>query len=248
MSTRRGKAILASLLAFAVIAHAEPAKVTHIDPPKRMLFVGNSFTYFNDGVPLHVKQLAAAADSDKAALYDYRMVTISGAWLRELEPMLTASLKGAKWDVVVLQGQSREPSDTKDVESFRATVRSFDKAIRDSGAKTVLYMTWPYKDTPAMTQPLADGYVAIANEVNALVVPVGIAFDKSSRENPSINLYYVDGKHPSAEGTYLAACVFYSAFYAKSAEGNSYRSTLDPKQALILQKSAWETVRAFYNW
>ncbi|MGB1248246.1 MAG: T9SS type A sorting domain-containing protein, partial [Chitinophagales bacterium] len=61
-------------------------------------------------------------------------------------------------------------------------------------------------------------------------------------EYPAIDLYTNDGSHPSAAGSYLAACVFYSSMYRKSTIGNSYHFSLDAATALTLQTIASETV------
>jgi hypothetical protein len=240
--------LLALLSPFAAFSEGLAPKISRIDPPKRMLFIGNSFTYFNNGLPRHVIALAEAADKDNASAYEFRMATISGAYLTPLEPILPGALKADHpWDIVVLQGQSTEPMDTEKSEKFRSAVRSLDKTVRESGARTVLFITWPYKGKPEMTDLLAKGYISSANEVGALAVPVGLAFDRLSRDNPAINLYFIDGKHPSMEGTYLAACVFYAALFGKSPEGNSYVAGIDPDRATVLQKAAWSSVRDFYG-
>src|SRR5882672_8583891 len=107
-------------------------RITRIDPPKRMLFLGNSFTYFNDGVPLHLRQLAIVADKANASAYEYTMATISGAYLRDLEPFMPL-IKSEAWDIVVLQGQSQEPITNKEEsERFRGVASKFDRAIRDA--------------------------------------------------------------------------------------------------------------------
>ena len=53
------------------------------------------------------------------------------------------------------------------------------------------------------------------------------------------------GSIPSPTGSYLAACVFYSALYGESAQGNPYQSSLSDDIAQKLQKIAWETVIEF---
>jgi hypothetical protein len=234
------------LLAFNAWAAGSPPKVARIDPPKRMLFLGNSFTYFNDGVPLHVKQLAIAGDHAHADAYAYKMATISGASLNELEPLVPSLLK-ENWDVVVLQGQSTEPIVKGESERFRAAVRTIDGAIRAAGAKSALYMTWAFPEKSGIVEQLSAAYLAAGDELGALVVPVGLAFERSKIESPSIDLYYVDKKHPSLEGTYLAACVFYAAFFGRSPEGNTYLAGLSVEVAHRLQQTAWDTAKAFYG-
>ncbi len=83
--------------------------------------------------------------------------------------------------MVVLQGQSREPINKKKSEQFQASAQQLDQMIREAGSKTVLFMTWAYKDKPKMARPLADAYTKMDNELNALVVPVGLAFDIVAR-------------------------------------------------------------------
>jgi hypothetical protein len=55
-------------------------------------------------------------------------------------------------------------------------------------------------------------------------------------------LYKKDIKHPSIAGTYLAACMFYAAFYQQSPVGLAYTAGLTPEQATILQQVAWTTL------
>jgi len=247
MRTRSTVLVSALILAAHGALADDAPRITRIDPPKRMLFLGNSFTYFNAGVPHHVRELAASADPAHNDAYYYAMATLSGATLRQLDSMMPI-IKSEKFDIVVLQGQSLEPIASKeDSEKFRAAVRAFDRAIRDSGAKTVLYMTWAFGSKPDIATPLARAYVAAGNEVGALVVPVGLAFEASRRDHPAIDLYYVDQKHPSLAGTYLAACVFYAALYGRSPEGNEYLGGLSAGAAHDLQRTAWDTVTKFYG-
>jgi PKD repeat protein len=89
-----------------------------------------------------------------------------------------------------------------------------------------------------MNVRLRNAYVRIADSTQSSVAPVGIAW-KYVRDNyPTINLYQGDGSHPSAEGTYLAACTFYASVFRKSPVGASYLFGLDPTVAANLQNAA----------
>jgi hypothetical protein len=55
-------------------------------------------------------------------------------------------------------------------------------------------------------------------------------------------------KHPSAAGTYLAACTFYAAFYVRTPEGARFNGELMLGEAAFLQSTAWETVSRYYVW
>ena len=47
--------------------------------------------------------------------------------------------------------------------------------------------------------------------------PVGIARQNVMMLRPDINLYAGDGSHPSPEGTYLAACTFFTVLTGQDA-------------------------------
>src|SRR5690242_21542258 len=92
---------LAGLVALPVAAKP---KVTHVNPPKTILFVGNSFNYYNNSLHGHVRLLERAADPAAEKRMVFKSMTISGGFLHEQAPALPAMLKSRHWDVVVLQG------------------------------------------------------------------------------------------------------------------------------------------------
>lgn len=244
------RSLLAGFLAVLAALSAQAApRATHIDPPKHVLFIGNSFSYYNNSLHGHLRLLVLAADKEHAKDYVFRSSTISGGYLYQHSGDLPYELQEKRWDLVVLQGQSREPmaGDATKSARFRDTARGFDGLIKASGAKTAFFMTWAYQGKPEMTGPLAQGYEAIANELGDLVVPVGLAFQRSLEERPSLVLHFKDHMHPSMAGTYLAACTFYAALYGKSPVGNPYTADLDADTARFLQGVAWETVRGYYG-
>jgi hypothetical protein len=57
-----------------------------------------------------------------------------------------------------------------------------------------------------------------------------------------LDLWQEDGSHPNEKGTYLAACVFYATLYRQSPEGLGYTGSLSEDEALLLQKTAADTV------
>jgi hypothetical protein len=113
-------------------------------------------------------------------------------------------------------------------------------------SQVVFYMTWgrqvgdPQWDSintfEKMNERLRAAYLRIADSASAAVSPVGVAWKYVRDHFPNINLYQQDGSHPSLEGTYLAACVFYSSFFQKSCTNNNYNPGIDAATALILQQ------------
>jgi hypothetical protein len=241
--------LAAAILAAPATVAAKPA-VTRIEPPKSILFVGNSFNYYNNSLHGHVRMLWRTADPEAEKKMLFKSQTISGGFLREHGAVLPDLLKSRKWDVVILQGNSNEPlpADAKRHDDFVATARAYDKLIAATGAQTAFFMTWAYEDQPQMTAELAAEYERVGNDAKALVVPVGLAFARVREARPALPMHVEDKMHPTLAGTYLAACTFYAALFGKNPVGNPYTAGLDPELAKFLQETAWETTRRYYGW
>jgi hypothetical protein len=239
--------MFALMVAGTALAQPVP-KVVTLEPPKHVLLVGNSFYYYNRSIHNHLRDLVKEADAANEKSYTFRSLTVSGARLGDITGALEEQLKSRKWDVVIFQGHSTEPMVTNGerFEAFRAAARKSAQLIRDAGAKPGFFLTWAYQDKPEMLKPLAEGYVGTANELDAFVVPVGYAFERSLKARPGLTLHYTDKMHPSVAGTYLAACTFYATLYRKSPVGNAYTADLDKETATYLQGIAWETVKAYF--
>jgi hypothetical protein len=220
--------------------------VVKIGPPRKVLFIGNSFTYYNDGIDLHFKRLAASAKPP--IVLDVASHTTPGANLSGHYNNLTIldAIRQEDWDVVILQGYSDEPIDRWKQKSFVKYARLLSEEIRRTEAQTVFFMTWAYQNVPNMTQRLRNAYVNIGNELEALVVPIGLAWKSALQERPTLKLYS-DSKHPTLRSTYLSACVFYASLLGKSPVGLSYTAGLAKEDAMFFQRVAWETVQAFFR-
>ena len=234
--------LLLSLLLLASASAEESRHITRIAPPGSILFVGNSYTFFNNSIYGHLRKLLVAENPATRESIFLKSMTISGARLSDHRGGLTQILDSRDWDVIVLQGHSREAIETGMSQGFQSTVRDFSRIIRSQGAEPVLFMTWAYSDLPEMTSGLNNAYTRLGDEVGALVVPVGLAFERAGMEIPGVNLYAQDGRHPSLEGTYLATAVFYTALYGKSPVDLEYYAGIDKLLARKLRLVAWKTV------
>ncbi len=200
-----------------------------------ILFIGNSFTARNN-MPGLIAQMAAA----RGRKLGHSLINAGGASLRmhwnkgEAQRVLAATAI----DYVVLQEQSTLP--VKNATRMHENIRLFDDAIRSAGSKTVLYMTWSRQLEPQNQKLITDAYDAIGAELDAIVVPVGVAWQQAIAKHPDLNLYDKDGSHPSLAGSYLAACVFFSVLYNENPAGiNSEVIGLNAKDVTTLQKVAW---------
>ncbi len=208
--------------------------------PERVLFVGNSFTYYNNSLHNHYEELVKASLPDNRNRV--RSMTISGGKLYE-QKGLEAMANSEDWDIVILQGHSLGP--IEGAELFRSAAKKHANVIRRSGAEPMLFMTWAYTDRPEMTAELDAAYSGLGKEIDAEVAPAGLAFERVTSERPSLSLRTDDMVHPSLAGTYLAACVFYASLQDRSPEGIEYDAGLEPEVAAYLQNVAWEVVQAY---
>ena len=199
------------------------------------LFIGNSFTARND-VPGLVARLAAA----RGRRLEHRLLWAGGASLRAHwnKGEARRAIEETRWDWVVLQEQSTLPA--KNAGRFHENVRLFDEVIRASGARTALYLTWARRHAPETQEAITRAYTAIGEELGALVVPVGVAWERLLRAHERPVLHDADGSHPSPAGSYLAACVFLAALLGESPVGvEGGVQGLDPAEVALLQETAW---------
>lgn len=240
-------------------AQGPQIKQLSVDTPKRILFIGNSYLDYNDSIHNHVRRLAIAGDPSIEKALQYKSITIDGASLshHNIQYLLAPGSMGMEqpYDVVILQELSSAALWDGGRASFREKAIEFSVEIAKTGAKTALYMTHAYVKpnehaSPVMIRKVEDMYVSVGNEMGALVIPVGLAFEEAYRRKPDIKLHMeYDGSHPNLVGTYLAACVVYDSLYGKSPVGNSYdyNGKVDKETVVFLQKVADETVRKFYG-
>jgi hypothetical protein len=238
---------LATGLAFSIQASAGPADApVRVEPPASILFTGNSLTFYNNAIYTHLRKFLVAEDPSLRQRIFLKSMTISGAKLADHAGGLIQTLHSRSWDVVVLQGHSREAIDADMEEGFESTLRLFAKQIRERGAEPVLFMTWAYADRPEMAPRQARAFTRLGEKLEMMVIPVGLAFERALQSDPDLALHNEDRIHPSLEGTYLAAAVFYAALYRKSPLELDYDAGLDADVARQLRKTAWETVEDYY--
>lgn len=217
-------------------------------PSKRVLFIGNSYTQVND-LPTTFAKLA---DSGGHRV-DAQMVAPGGETLAQHAASSDTidKINSSKWDYVVLQEQSQIPSvkQSRDDQMYPAA-RTLVQKIRDDGAMPIFFSTWAHSNGypengltyEGMQYEIDVAYLGIAQELNAPVAPVGDAWFTTNRQHPEIALWQADGSHPTEQGTYLAAAVFYAVIFRESPEGLSYTSSLPKETAQVLQTIAAKTV------
>lgn len=152
------------------------------------------------------------------------------------------AIQQTRYDYVVLQEQSTLP--IKNPLRMHENIRLFDQAIKTSGAKTVLYLTWARQNALETQKAITDAYTAIAEELGAAIVPAGVAWENLIRKYSSPVLHDADQSHPTLAGSYLAACALFAVLFDESPCGiASDLKGLTRAEVELLQKTAWAVVQ-----
>jgi len=244
------------LSACALISAPEPTGTP--EPPDKILFVGNSFTFWNQGVDYHMELLAASANPPW--VIEAESIVKGGAALKTMwEYTKAPNLIGeGDYDVVVLQEDIPET----DVDTFHEYARKFVKEIKKTGAEPVLFMAWSYERLGWITmEEIARAHRDIATELGVDVAPVGLAWQRAMKERPDLDMYGSDREHPSIYGTCLTLYVLYATIFGQSPVGLSYqfadkidRDSVEQErkqwditkdEVAFLQRIAWEAVQEY---
>ncbi len=187
-----------------------------------VLFVGNSYTYFND-MPAIFAAICAEngvdAEVDSVAGGDYSLGRfLDGA--DELGAQLAEKLAGGKWDYVVLQEYSTLPATDPDVlcKSAAHCVRRTEAA----GAKPVFYETWGRGEgsevlaeigmtCEELQSKLTAAYEKAAQDGGAILVRAGERFYEAYRAGEAV--YLEDMSHPTELGSTVVAKEFYRTLF-----------------------------------
>jgi hypothetical protein len=231
----------------------------------KVLFIGNSYTYVND-LPNTLAQLATSMGDTVIV----NSATAGGATLNAQfnNPNVYALIQQGNWDFIVIQAQSQEPSFppsqvATDVLPYAKSLDSMAKALNPC-AEVFYFMTWGRKNGDAancgfyppictytgMQQRLRESYLLMAQNNNSNVCPVGIAWQRVRNIDSNIVLYNADESHPSVQGTYVAACSFYSSFFHKKTDATSFVSAgiLVNEAVTIQNASNFIVLDSIENW
>lgn len=224
---------------------------------KKVLFIGNSYTYVNN-LPQLVADIALSKsdtviyDSNTPGGYTFNMHSQDATTLQKI--------KSQQWDVVILQAQSQEPSFSPS--QVMSQTYPFAKRLCDSirannpCTEIMFYMTWGRKNGDAsncasyapvctyigMQARLRESYMMFSDSFKTSVAPVGVAWKNFRNSYPTIDLYQPDESHPSLHGSYLAACVFYSSIFKKTCVGSTYNPSLPSTDVTNIQTISSQTV------
>ena len=213
----------------------------------RILFVGNSYTYRNNMPKLFERIAQSKGEQVEVSHITRGKYTF---YLHSKRKKLYRALNNQKWDIIVLQGSSRDMLrdstrfDKRTYPAINKMLGMIEKSQKD--AKVYFYMTWPYRkgdpkterfsNPDSMLRAIAAGYDNLRNKYKVPVIPVGKVWRNYVLTYPESKLYLRDNSHPTYQGSYLVACTMYSAIYGKSPQGADNLAILDQEEYQRIQQ------------
>ncbi len=183
---------------------------------KNILFVGNSYTYFND-MPTRFFAPMIRQHGD----WQVTAVTCGGYHLDQFaDPTdpegirLRQTIADRHFDVAVLQDFSLAA--LVDVQRMDQGLDKIVRLLQSHVEKFVLFATWGRKtgcptldelglDSNEMTNIIADKYAELGKKYHFAVAHTGKAFVEYALQHPDAELYCEDLHHPSPLGSELVA-------------------------------------------
>ena len=215
---------------------------------EKILFVGNSYLYYNNSVHNHVENLLREHYENESV--DTKLTAIGGSKLQHHSIDQILNYKNFNLDKpvnkIIFQGGSSEVITAKSRENFRLTAKNYSEKAQAIGIETYLYMTHAYRDSDVryeenLIEKIKLAYYEAAEISNSTAISVGIAFEIAYEKKPNIKLHLPDGTHPNMLGTYLAASTVFATLTGVSPEGlkYDYMGRVNDKEKSFLQRVAW---------
>lgn len=204
------------LLIFLLLLCSNQLSASVAKDTVRVLFVGNSYVYYNN----LIQMIGLITDSIDTKIICRKSVfggsTLGDHWNSRKGLKSRQIISEGKFDIVVIQDNSMWPIDHKDSVLYFGEL--FCKEIKKKGAKPFLYNTWARQKTPETQNTINAVYQELAKAQGATNVPVGSCWAKALELRKDAELYFTDGSHPSAIGSFLIALSFIKQIAGKIPE------------------------------
>lgn len=165
----------------------------------RVLFIGNSHTYYNDMPELFRER----AERDGFAC-EVTMLAHGGWRLSQhaKEPEVSFNIHYGNYDYVVLQEHAHP---FVPFAEYQTSVSTLTDWIRAAGAVPVLYLTWAKKNEQEKQKEMTEAAERMAAETSALLAPVGEHWWEYQKAHPDAAFYQKDDAHATRAGSVFAA-------------------------------------------
>lgn len=182
----------------------------------KILFIGNSHTYFND-MP-HLLEMFYEQRGKKMEAFMLAHSGMSFEWHMEQYYEIRYNLLYGHFDYCIMQ-QAAHP-----FPGLETTIENGERLCglcKSGGTAPVFALTWAQKAKPENQKKMNEAYEALCAKTGALLSPVGYVWERVRAKYPEIELFYKDGEHASPYGDYLIACCHYRLLTGEAATGLS---------------------------
>lgn len=178
----------------------------------KVLFIGNSHTYFND-MPHLFAEMCETLNGERAEVTMLAFSNRTLQWHCEEYFSVRFALLYGGYDYCVIQqfGHPMPP-----VEETEPPLEKLIRLCESVGTKPVLYMTWAKRSEPEQAKKISAVYRALAEKYHTLLAPMAELFAAVQAECPEIELYWADGSHASPYGDYLIAATLAATVTGKT--------------------------------
>lgn len=217
-------------------------------PVQRVLFIGNSLTYYND-MPSMVSKMA---DSAKSPIrYEVTMHAMPGASVRDHwnSPKVRTLLADGNWDRLVLQPEYvwRNPEDRDHLEYAG---RIFAAAPTTSSPMLMTGWTFPdsfydkYSWNRSEHFEVSQGHSReLSTRTGAQLIDVAQVWEDVRSQGLPFSLYKDEVGHPTKQGSYLVALVVFAALSGMDPNAVTYVPWgMDSADAELLRRKAQESL------
>lgn len=170
----------------------------------KLLFIGNSHTYYNDTAALVMQLLEATEERSHVT-----MVARGGKDLsfQMTDPSVIFNIRYGGYDTVIAQGRGA----SFDSAAFLEGAEALFEMSTAAGARFVLYMPWVLRDARDTQRDMAETYLSFARKHGCRFAPCGETFTRLLTALNPDDLYREDGNHATFLGSYAAAVtIFYT--------------------------------------
>ena len=186
----------------------------------RVLFVGNSHTFFND-MPSIFQMFCKETGTAEAEVVMQAHPGVHLEWHLNQQWELRYALVQGKFDYLVFQ-QAAHPFPPRE-ETLRDAAKMVELA-RQCGVKPIATIPWAERRFPESQQERYDTFDLVGEQTGVTLSPVGYVFERVEREEKDIDLYFVDGEHASPYGSYVIAACAFNRIFGRSVIGLPYKS------------------------
>lgn len=227
---------------------------------KRILFLGNSHTYFND-MPELFRRMCEEGGFCQAEVSMLACPYVTYETHLQWETSLRFALVYGKYDILIMQQAAHSPCPSRE-ETLRDGVEIARQARKNHTAPIQL-LPWAEEKRPEHQTEIDSIYRELSETAKIPLIPVGRVFERARKRTDIPSLYWEDGEHGSPWGSYAAAAAIYAWLSGKSPVGLKNESlsyakassrpgqeewepvpyALEPEGCLELQKLVWDCVQ-----